>query len=231
MGRTDWLVSLRYSLPDLFTYNFIILFIYTAFIFIQDLTGHLPRFSIHFSAFKCVKLSHFFFEFFWTSPRKFERIFKLKERYRKGRTVQHRRNTMQRVMPETSIKETYKVQQASKEKARQDSILAELGLNYEEIFSVPCVQFGMDAQADMAKICEKITDNIIKAHISVGMPETVAEKIRPHIQNSLNPYAGLSEAVKAYGLKKFPEIPADFFGKGPTGPAAKAVVTVPVKLK
>ena len=138
---------------------------------------------------------------------------------------------MQRITPETSIKETYKVQQSSKEKAKQDGILAENSLTFEEVFTVPCVQFGVDAQGDMAKAIEKLTDKIVAAHKSVGMPETVAEAIRGSIMNSINPYAGLSDAVKAYGLGNHPELGSNFFASAAGAPTtAKAVETVSVKL-
>ncbi len=134
---------------------------------------------------------------------------------------------MQRTTPEYSIKETYKVQGLGKLTDKQKGLLAEKNLVAETVFSVPVVQFGAEVQAAVAKEITKIIDKLTAVQIANGCPAEVAQANGEHVKANISLYGGMSEAVKAYGIKSA-GLPSDFFGAA--GPVAGVVEKVSVKL-
>ena len=118
---------------------------------------------------------------------------------------------MERITPNTSIKSNYRPQQSSKIKSVQNGVLAEAGLTFDQAFSVPCVQFGTDILDQLAAKISDTVDTLTQYQIAAGMPESVAIANGEVVKRSINPYAGLSEACKEYGIAQH-DLPADFFG-------------------
>jgi len=132
----------------------------------------------------------------------------------------------QRQQPKKSLKVEYTVPKISKCKVMQDKVLAEKGLTYDAIFTVPMIQFGEDVVSainakvakaiDWSKLEKVLTDNGVPAEIAKGMMD--AAKV------SININAGLVEAVRKYVGKKH-GLPADFWTVPGTGKAQSAEPT------
>lgn len=106
----------------------------------------------------------------------------------------------------------------------QDSYLASVGKGFDDCFSVTTVKFG-STQASLwqEKFAEAIdSDGLVEKLVGAGAPQRLAELQVAGLVASINPNAGLNEAIRAYAVEQH-DIPADFWDTeaGASTPAAE----------
>lgn len=117
----------------------------------------------------------------------------------------------------------------------QKGVLAQAGLNYDEVFSVSHADFGHDLLDSLMPKVQELAAKVASVHVQAGFPASLEADLVEAITKSFSVTAGLNEAARAIGIATYEEttgqnLPSDFFGGETATPTAAERKTLSVEM-